>query len=584
MTTRDGGYIALPRSAEPLTDNHDPHTNTHRDTVFSGHNAKLRGTFDLQADGHTYAYTYGPKGIAGLLHNYYALICAFFASIGGLTFGYDQGVFPQIANVLVMSDFLQRWPITPLQKGSMTAVLELGALLGALAAGTLADRYSRRHSISAACVVFCIGSAFQCGAQSLSHLFIGRAIGGIGVGALSMLSPLYMAEISPPEVRGSLMALEQFSIVLGVVFGFWTGFITRSIPSSASWRIPLAIQLVPGAILGLGCFFLPPSPRLLVLHGRYDDALESLARLRLRTPEEAQEDPLLQIELLEMRVEATLVLRALDDGVDSDNQLQSWSLKAELRSWRRLFKRKYRDRTMVGVLVMVFQQWSGINALLYYGPTIVRSVGLRGDTVTLLVSGGIGIVQFLAVIPAILYIDRLGRKPLLRSGSALMAASHLTIALLVSQFESDWAAHSTAAWAAVAGIYTFTAAYGVSFGPIGWVLPSEVFPLSMRSKGVALSTASNWLNNFLIGLITPVIMEFSPPATFMVFAVACALAYFWSTYIVPETANVSLEEIDAVFKSSVGLEDVQLKQQIEEDLGLRDLVRELGAELGASGL
>ncbi|KAF5375573.1 hypothetical protein D9615_009217 [Tricholomella constricta] len=469
-----------------------------------------------------------------------------------------------------MSDFIRRWPITPLQKGSMTAVLELGALLGALGAGTLADRYSRRHSIFAACIVFSIGSAFQCGAQSLSHLFIGRAVGGIGVGALSMLCPLYMAEISPPEVRGSLMALEQFSIVLGVVFGFWTGFLTRSIPSSASWRIPLAVQLIPGAILGLGCFFLPPSPRLLVLHRRHEDALESLARLRMRTPEEAQEDPLLQIELLEMRVETTLVKRVIDDGVVDDNdQLQPWNLKAELYAWRRLFQRKYRDRTMV--------EWSGINALLYYGPTIVKSVGLRGDTVTLLVSGGIGIVQFLAVIPAILYIDRLGRKPLLRSGSAVMACSHLTIALLVSQFESDWAAHSTAAWAAVAGIYTFTAAYGVSFGPIGWVLPSEVFPLSMRSKGVALSTASNWFNNFLIGLVTPVIIELSPAATFMIFAVACTLAYFWSTYLVPETANVSLEEIDAVFKSSAGQEDAQLKRQIEEDLGLRDLIRELSS-------
>jgi len=237
---------------------------------------------------------------------------------------------------------------------------------------------------------------------------------------------------------------------------------------------------------------------------------------------------------------------------------------------------------MIGVLIMVFQQWSGINALLYYGPTLVRSIGMRGDTVTLLVSGGIGIVQFFAVIPAILYIDRLGRKPLLRTGGALMAVSHLIIALLVSQFQSDWAAHSIAAWVAVAAIYTFTAAYGISFGPIGWVLPSEVFPLSMRSKGVALSTASNWLNNFFIGLITPVIIEFSPAATFMTFAVACGLAYFWSTYRVPETANVSLEEIDAVFKSSAGREDAQLKQQIEHDLGLRDLVRELGAELGAA--
>ncbi|KAF8652610.1 hypothetical protein AX16_004299, partial [Volvariella volvacea WC 439] len=461
-----------------------------------------------------------------------------------------------IANVLVMEDFLRRWPVTPWQKGTMTAVLELGALFGAFGAGILADRYSRRHSIFAACVVFIIGSAFQCGAQTLDHLFIGRAVGGIGVGALSMLSPLYMAEISPPEVRGSLMALEQFSIVLGVVLGFWTGFWTRSIPNSFSWRIPLGIQIIPGIVLAVGCLFLPPSPRLLVLQGKYEEALLSLAKLRLRTKEEAREDPLLQIELLEMRVETTLIQRTL--GLTETKN----GFTAELKAWSRLFEEKYRDRTWIGILIMFFQQWSGINALLYYGPTLVRSIGLQGDTVTLIASGGIGIVQFLAVIPAILYIDSLGRRPLLRGGSVAMACSHLFITFLVHQYGNNWPDHPYAAWSAVGCIYMFTASYGTSFGPIGWVLPSEVFPVSMRSKGVSLSTASNWFNNFLIGLVTPTVMEFSPVATFMIFATACFGGFIWATVYVPETADVSLEEIDAVFRSSAGREDMLLKSQV----------------------
>ncbi|KAI0919077.1 hypothetical protein AcW1_003451 [Taiwanofungus camphoratus] len=467
-----------------------------------------------------------------------------------------------------MKDFMTRWPIGAWEKGVMTAALELGSLFGALLSGILADRYSRRASIISACAVFCIGSFFQFGAQRLSHLVLGRAVGGLGVGALSMLSPLYMAEISAPEVRGSLMTLEQFAIVLGAVLGFWTGFFTRDVPGSASWRIPLGIQLVPGVILALGCLFLPPSPRLLVIQGKIDEALLTLAKLRLRTPAESGTDPLLQIELLEMQTEATLTAQTIGSTA------KVGSLHAEISAWRRLFDSKYVKRTFIGIMMMFFQQWSGINALLYYGPTLMHSLGLQGDVVTLMVSGGIGIVQFLAVLPAIVFIDRLGRKPLLRGGSAVMALSHFCIFLLVRQYEGDWPSHALAAWISVGCVYLFTGAYGVSYGPIGWVLPSEVFPLSMRSKGVALSTASNWFNNFMIGLVTPELMELSASGSFLVFATACFLGYLWSTYVVPETANVSLEEMDAVFGSSVGREDTELRRQIEGDLGLPDLIRQ----------
>jgi MFS family permease len=199
-------------------------------------------------------------------------------------------------------------------------------------------------------VVFCIGSALQCFASEFIHLIIGRAIGGIGVGALSMLSPLYMAEISPPEVRGSLMALEQFAIVLGVVMGFWLGFFTRAVPGSASWRIPLGVQLIPGVLLGIGCLFLPSSPRLLVLQNRNEEALKALARLRLRSANETEDDPLLQIELLEMRVETTLIQRSFHTDE------QKGGLRAELRAWSRLFNREYRPRTFIGVLMMFFQR------------------------------------------------------------------------------------------------------------------------------------------------------------------------------------------------------------------------------------
>lgn len=530
------------------------------------------GTLFVHPDGEHYSYAYGPTGLAGLCANTYTLRCAVFASLGGLTFGYDQGV---IANVLVMQDFVTRWPVGAWELGLMTAVLELGCLFGALGTGVLADRISRRSSIASACAIFCAGSALQTWARSLTQITGGRAIGGIGVGALSTLSPLYMAEISPPEVRGSLLALEQFSIVLGCVLGFWTGFLTRNITGSLSWRIPLGLQLVPGVILGLGTFALPESPRLLVLHGKREEALASLAKLRLRSLADARTDPLVQIELMEMEAEAIMLQRSTPN---SDGRF----MRDEALAWARLFDHRYIDRTLIGIMVMFFQQWSGINALLYYGPLLMRSLGFDGSTVNLMVAGGVNIVQFLAVFPAILYIDRWGRKPLLRIGGVTMATSHLLIALLVFEFGGKWDDHAAAAWVAVSCVYLFTVAYGTSFGPVGWVLPNEVFPLSMRGKGAALSTASNWLNNFLIGLVTPPLMESSPALTFGVFGSACFLAYLWATYVVPETANVPLEAIDELFRSPASQDDILMRKQVERELGLYDLMHGLAEDSGGS--
>ncbi|KAI9463251.1 hypothetical protein BJY52DRAFT_1254089 [Lactarius psammicola] len=520
------------------------------------------GTLSVHPDGEHYSYAYGPTGLAGLCANTYTLRCAMFASIGGLTFGYDQGV---IANVLVMKDFKARWPVGPWELGLMTAVLDLGCLFGVLGTGVFADRISRRTSIALACIFFCAGSALQTWARSLTQITAGRAIGGIGVGALSTLSPLYMAEISPPEVRGSLLALEQFSIVLGCVLGFWTGFLTRNITGSLSWRIPFGLQLIPGILLGLGAFALPDSPRLLVLHGKREAALASLAKLRLRSLAEARTDPLIQIELMEMEAEAVMLRRStpIDDGR---------FMRSEALAWARLFDRRYIDRTLVGIMVMFFQQWSGINALLYYGPLLMRSLGFNGSTVNLVMAGGVNIVQFLAVLPAILYIDRWGRRHLLRMGGVTMAVSHLLIALLVFEFGGEWSDHPAATWVAVSCVYLFTIAYGTSFGPIGWVLPNEVFPLSMRGKGAALSAASNWLNNFFIGLVTPPLMESSPALTFGVFGSACFFAYLWATYV---------EAIDELFRSPASQDDILMKKQVERELGLYDLMHGLTEDSGS---
>jgi len=309
----------------------------------------------------------------------------------------------------------------------------------------------------------------------------------------------------------------------------------------------------------------------MIIHGDYDGALTVLARLRRRHPE----DDLLQIEFLEMQVEATIIQRSEEMGIQPS---EIHPLSAELARWKRLFEPKFISRTFIGVLIMFFQQWSGINALLYYGPILMHQIGLGGDTIELIGSGAVGVVQFIAVVPAILFIDRVGRKPLLQWGGVVMGGSHLLIALLALFVHNDWQAHYQAAWLAVGSMYLFTAAYGVSYGPVAWILPSEVFPLSIRSKGAAISTASNWLNNFFIGLITPAFLSVSVVGTFLTFSMACFAASLWSRFYVPETANVSLEEVDRLFKSEVGREDEEMRKQIMKDVGLDRIIQNLSSE------
>ncbi|KAF8342662.1 uncharacterized protein EI90DRAFT_3029786 [Cantharellus anzutake] len=404
--------------------------------------------------------------------------------------------------------------------------------------------------ISFACVVFCVGSFIQTVAPSLSVLGLGRFVGGIGIGSLS-LSIHRLIGASPPETRGTILSIEQFSIVLGVVFGFWFGFITRTIPGSWSWRLPLV------------------SPRYLIASGADNEAARVLRKLRNASNQDVEE--LIQIELLEMRVETTLNKQGLDQ--DAYRVSEQGFINETLYPWLRLFEPRFRRQTLLGITIMFFQQFSGINAVLYFGPRLMVSLGVTGDTIILVSSGFASIMQLAAVTPAIIFIDRLGRRPLLMAGSLIMAAAHGLIAGLVWCGSSDWRSHQSLAGPPMIYVYVF--GYGMSFGPIGWVLPNEIFPLTVRSHGVGLSTASNWLNNFIIGLICPALISASPVATFLLFTFSCAAAFFWSLYVVPETRGISLEEMDALFESEGGQESMRAKEEIEVSLGLPQLVQRI---------
>ncbi|TFK81254.1 general substrate transporter [Polyporus arcularius HHB13444] len=515
----------------------------------------------------------GPSGWAGLLANARVFAIAVFASLGGLLYGYNQGVF---SGVLNMYSFDQRMASAVNQsgtKGWLVSILELGAWFGVLCTGYLADKLSRKYTIVLAVAVFCIGVIVQTAAFQPSSIYGGRFVTGLGVGSLSMAVPLYNAELAPPEVRGSLVALQQLAITFGIMISFWIDYGTNYIggtgqgQSEASWRIALALQLVPAIILGVGILAMPFSPRWLVNNGRDDEALQVLSRARRLPPD----SDLVQIEFLEIKAQylfeketSEIKYPDLQDGSFASN------FKLGLRDYLSLLRsRPLFARVAIGSLTMFFQQWTGVNAILYYAPFIFKDLGLTGNSVSLLATGVVGIVMFLATIPAVIWVDQIGRKPVLVSGAFLMAACHLIVAVLSGLYQGSWPQHVAAGWAACALVWLFAIGFGYSWGPCAWILVAEIWPLSVRGKGVSIAASSNWMNNFIVGQVTPTMLDNIHYGTFIFFGAFSFLGGLFIMFFVPETKGLTLEEMDEVFGSAgMAAGETARFVEIEKRIGL----------------
>ncbi|OQE20523.1 hypothetical protein PENSTE_c013G03073 [Penicillium steckii] len=507
---------------------------------------------------------YGPPGLRGLVQNPFVLMCAACSTLGGLLFGYDQGV---VSIILVMDQFLETFPRIDSSsgafwKGLLTAMIELGALLGALNQGWIADKISRRYSIVVAVIIFTIGSILQTAAIDYSMLTVARLIGGVGIGMLSMVAPLYISEISPPECRGTLLVLEEWCIVLGIVIAYWITYGTRYMAGEWSWRLPFLLQMVPGFVLVAGVIILPFSPRWLASKGRNEEALNSLAKLRSLPASDRR----IRQEYLDILSEVAFHQRM---NAEKHPKLQSGSKKdaflLELASWADCFKKGCWRRTHVGVMLAFFQQFVGINALIYYAPTLFGTFGFDTN-MQLIMSGVLNVLQLVGVTTSVWTMDTLGRRKLLIIGAVLMAIAHIIIAAMVGIYSDNWPAHQTQGWVSAAFLLFYMIAFGASWGPVPWALPSEIFPSSLRAKGVALSTCSNWLNNFIIGLITPPLVQDTGYGAYVFFAVFCILAGIWTYFFVPETMGRTLEQMDHVFKDNSNEAERAIRRAIESEI------------------
>ncbi|KAI1823294.1 sugar transporter [Xylaria intraflava] len=539
----------------------------------------------------------GASGPMALVKNFKVFRIALFACIGGVLYGYNQGMF---SGILVMPSFQSHMgdydPLDPsadqTKKGWLTAILELGAWIGTLMSGPIAEILSRKYGVLIAVSVFMIGVVIQATAQTGGHNVIlgGRFVTGMGVGSLAAIVPIYNSEVAPPEVRGALVALQQLAITFGILISFWIDYGTNYIGGTmlgkqqdAAWLVPICLQLFPAIILFVGMLFMPFSPRWLIHHDREDEARRVLASLRGLSAD----NELVEIEFLEVKAQSQFEKRTIAEKFPHLREQTTWNtIKLQFVAVQSLFQTKAMfRRVVIATVTMFFQQWTGINAVLYYAPTIFSDLGLGSNTTSLLATGVVGIVMFIFTVPAVLYVDRTGRRAALTIGAIGMATCHIIIAVIIAKDTNRWASEAAAGWAAVVFVWIFVMHYGYSWGPCAWIIVAEIWPLSSRPYGVTLGASSNWANNFIVGEVTPIMLSRIGYGTFIIFGLLTYLGAVFIWFFVPETKRLTLEEMDAIFGSEgTAQADTERMEEISREIGLTAMLQGLGSGEGKNDI
>lgn len=432
------------------------------------------------------------------------------AGIAGFLFGFDEGVIAGALHLL-----RAQFSITSAQEGVMTAAVPFGALFGALAAGRAVERFGRRSMLLFAAVLFAIGAAFASLALGATMLTIARLVLGFAIGIAGLVAPLYISESAPADKRGMLVSIYQLSVTVGILGAYLVGF-----AFDESWRIMFAIGVIPGIALFAGMMVLRDTPRFLAISGKPEAARSAMASLR-GVP---ANDPDIERELAE-----------IEENAKQDRGH---------RGWAELFGPVARPALVVGIGLFFLQQLSGINAVIYYAPTVFQEAGFSGASTQLLATIGIGIVNVLMTVVGMMLIDRIGRRKLLLVGFCLAAISLGMIAI----------GAATGAQAldvvAFAGLVVYIGAFAVSLGPLPYVMMSEVFPLNVRGRGMSIASLTNWGFNFVVVFSFPILVaHIGLAGVFGIYAVVCALGLVFSFRYVPETSGIELEDIEEHLRS-----------------------------------
>ncbi|KAF9078467.1 putative MFS monosaccharide transporter [Rhodocollybia butyracea] len=475
------------------------------------------------------------------------LMCAF-AAFGGVFFGYDSGY---INGVTASSVFIQSIEgsgvkaLTGPHNSLIVSILSAGTFFGAIIAGDLAEWYGRRPTIIAGCFIYSIGVIIQMTHTSgLGRIVAGRLIAGFGVGFVSAIIILYMSEIAPRKVRGALVSGYQFCVTIGLLLASCVAFATENRSDTGSYRIPIGIQFAWAIILAVGLFLLPESPRYFVKKGRPDDARHVLSRLRGQ-PENSDyiEDELAEI-VANNEYEKQIIP---DTGY--------WGSWYQCFTGGLLTSNSNLRKTILGTSLQMMQQWTGVNFIFYFSSTFLQSTGAIKNV--FLTSMIFTIINVGSTPISFWTMERFGRRPLLIYGALGMFICQVIVGAVgdtvgfnkthtVNGVTTANSIPAVNAQVAFIAIYIFF--FASTWGPGAWVCIGEIFPIPIRSRGIALSTASNWLWNTIISVITPYMVDADEgnlrSNVFWVWGSLCGCCFIYAYFLIPETKGLSLEQVD----------------------------------------
>ncbi|TIA58285.1 putative glucose transporter rco-3 [Aureobasidium pullulans] len=486
------------------------------------------------------------------------LICAF-ASFGGIFFGYDSGYINGVTGSPVFIELIEGAGATTLSgphNSLITSILSAGTFFGAIIAGDVADTIGRRWTVIMGCAIYMIGVVLQVASHGLGLIVAGRLVAGLGVGFESAIVILYMSEICPRKVRGALVAGYQFCITIGLLLASCINYGTKDINNTGSYRIPIGIQFIFGIVLGGGLFFLPDSPRYFVKRGNVEAARSALARLR----GQPGDSDYIEAELSEI-VANEEYERSM---IPTTGWVSGWANCFKGSLWKQNSNLR---KTILGTSLQMMQQWTGVNFIFYYSTPFLQSTGAIGNA--FLISLIFTLVNVCSTPLSFWTVERFGRRPLLVWGALGMLICQFIVAIIgvTAGFNKTHtipnpaggdpltrANNISAVNAQIAFIAIFIFFFASTWGPGAWILIGEVFPLPIRSRGVALSTASNWLWNTIIAVITPYMVNEDKgnlkSSVFFIWGGLCTCAFVYSYFLVPETKGLSLEQVDRMMEET----------------------------------